>query len=93
MFELRLEGTRRPELQAELNEIFGAELDNNIAFHLDHREFGLPGDRAGVILLYFAMLGLILDEITAPAVLGRFDLDDLLTTMVTRLLPEKEAGD
>lgn len=89
MFELRLEGTRRPELQAALNEAFSAELDFNIGFHLDNAEAGLPGDRTGVILLYFAMLGLILDEITAPAVLDHFDLDDLLKTMITRLLPDQ----
>ncbi|MEV3993961.1 TetR family transcriptional regulator [Streptomyces sp. NPDC049837] len=67
MLELRLEGTRRPELGAELNRIFSAELENNIRFHLDA---GLPGDRVAVILLYLAMHGMIVDDLTVPDVLA-----------------------
>jgi Tetracyclin repressor-like, C-terminal domain len=59
--ELRLEATRRPELHEELTRFFVAELDSNIGFHLDA---GLPGDRTGVVLLYLAMLGLIVDHLT-----------------------------
>jgi AcrR family transcriptional regulator len=84
MLELRLEATRRPELHAELARFFTAELDANIEFHLGH---DLPGDRAGVLVLYLAMLGLIVDDLTAPEVLRPHRLDALIDTMVTRLLP------
>lgn len=88
MFELRLEGTRRPELQAELHRVLGAEMDGVVGFHMDNLDAGLPGDRVGVVLLYYAMLGFILDEITIPDVTARNDEDELLEAMITRLLPE-----
>ncbi|MFJ8014460.1 TetR/AcrR family transcriptional regulator [Streptomyces sp. NPDC096339] len=88
MLELRLEGTRRPELQAELAEFQREELDANVAWHL---EAGLPGDRQGVVLLYLAMLGLIVDDLTAPATLEGHPVDGLLDLMVRRLLPEHPA--
>ncbi|MCP3819692.1 TetR family transcriptional regulator [Streptomyces sp. A3M-1-3] len=84
MLELRLEATRRPELHAELTRFFSDQLDGNIRFHLDA---GLPGDRTGVVLLYLAMLGLIVDDLTAPDLLAPYPLDDLIATMVERLLP------
>lgn len=84
MLELRLEATRRPELHAELARFLGAELDANIGFHLDR---GLPGDRTGVVLLYLAVLGLIVDDLTVPELLAPHRLDALVDAMVTRLLP------
>ncbi|MEV6653498.1 TetR family transcriptional regulator [Streptomyces sp. NPDC051219] len=84
MLELRLEATRRPELHAELTSFFSDQLEGNIHFHL---EAGLPGDRTGVVLLYLAMLGLIVDDLTAPGLLDPYPLDDLIATMVERLLP------
>lgn len=88
MLELRLEGTRRPELQAELAGFQGEELEANIAWHM---EAGLPGDRQGVVLLYLAMLGLIVDDLTAPAMLEAHPVEGLIETMVERLLPERPA--
>ncbi|WP_330342091.1 TetR/AcrR family transcriptional regulator [Streptomyces sp. NBC_00557] len=90
MLELRLEATRRPELHAELARFFTAELDANIDFHLGH---GLPGDRTGVVVLYLAMLGLIVDDLTVPEVLRPHQLDALVDTMVTRLLPAEARSD
>ncbi len=84
MLELRLEGTRRPELQAELAEFQKEELEANIAWHLEQ---GLPGDRQGVVLLYLAMLGLVVDDLTAPTMLDAYPVDGILTSMVERLLP------
>ncbi|WP_455359798.1 TetR/AcrR family transcriptional regulator [Streptomyces sp. SYSU K21746] len=84
MLELRLEATRRPELRTELTRFLGEQLEGNIRFHLDA---GLPGDRTGVALLYLAMLGLIVDDLTAPGLLGPYPVDDLIATMVERLLP------
>ncbi|MBW5483872.1 TetR/AcrR family transcriptional regulator [Streptomyces bambusae] len=86
MLELRLEGTRRPELQAELAAFHGAELSENIRWHQDA---GLPGDRHEIVLLYLAMLGLIVDDLTTPAVLEPYSVDGLIDAMVARLLPEQ----
>jgi AcrR family transcriptional regulator len=83
MLELRLEATRRPELQAELTRLFSAELDDNIRFHLDA---GLPGDRDAVVLLYLAMSGLIVDDLTVPGLLAPYPLDGLIGGMVARIL-------
>ncbi|MFJ9641971.1 TetR/AcrR family transcriptional regulator [Streptomyces sp. NPDC101206] len=83
--ELRLEGIRRPELQAELAAFQGAELEANTAWHL---ESGLPGDRQGVLLLYLAMTGLIVEDLTAPAMLEDHPVAGIIDSMVERLLPE-----
>ncbi|MFF0548748.1 TetR/AcrR family transcriptional regulator [Streptomyces sp. NPDC004311] len=84
MLELRLEATRRPELRTELAGFQGAELEANIAWHLGQ---GLPGDRQGVVLLYLAMLGLIVDDLTVPELLEPHAVEGLIETMVGRLLP------
>jgi AcrR family transcriptional regulator len=84
MLELRLEATRRPELHAELSDFLATEHQEVIDYHLTA---GLPGDRTGVALLYFAMLGLIVDDLTVPAIVEPYATDDLIKEMVTRLLP------
>ncbi|WP_405495935.1 TetR/AcrR family transcriptional regulator [Streptomyces sp. NBC_00096] len=88
MLELRLEATRRPELQAELSGFQGAGLEANIAWHL---EAGLPGDRQGVVLIHLAMLGLIVDDLTVPGLLDPHPVEGLIEAMVERLLPERPA--
>lgn len=85
VLELRLEATRRPGLQEELARFLGAELEADIAGHLDA---GLPGDRDGVLLLHFAMLGLRLDDLTLPALTAAHSVDRLLGLMAERLLPQ-----
>jgi AcrR family transcriptional regulator len=87
MLELRLEATRRPELLAELSGFLTAELEDNIRYHLDA---GLPGGAADVALLYFAMVGLLLDDLTVPAITEPYATDDLIEKLVTRLLPGKD---
>ncbi|MFJ8077160.1 TetR/AcrR family transcriptional regulator [Streptomyces sp. NPDC096176] len=82
MLELRLEGARRPELGAELNEILATELESNIRFHL---QAGLPGDRTDVVLLYLAVHGMIVDDLTVPAVLDG-KAPDLIDALTARLL-------
>ncbi|WP_415952864.1 TetR/AcrR family transcriptional regulator [Streptomyces sp. KLOTTS4A1] len=84
LMELRLEATRRPELHTELTRFFAAQLDGNISFHLDA---GLPGDRISVVLLYLAMLGLIVDDLTVPELLSRYEAENLIESMVERMLP------
>ncbi|MGW7368505.1 TetR/AcrR family transcriptional regulator [Streptomyces sp. NPDC054841] len=86
MLELRLEATRRPALQAELNRAIRADLDANRRFHLDS---GLPGDADTFLALYLAMTGLLLEHFTLPDVLADQDVNALVETVVTRIVPEK----
>ncbi|MGB8947209.1 MAG: TetR family transcriptional regulator [Streptomyces sp.] len=83
LMELRLEATRRPELHAELTRFFIAQLDGNISFHLDA---GLPGDRTAVILMYLAMVGLIVDDLTVPDLLAPHSVDKLIDELARRLV-------
>ncbi|MFE0642558.1 TetR/AcrR family transcriptional regulator [Streptomyces sp. NPDC058877] len=85
LFELRLEATRRPELQKRFAEVLRADLDMNVRLHLDS---GMPGDADTVRALYFALTGLLLDHFTVPGLLGDRDLDELIETVVTRIVPE-----
>lgn len=82
LMELRLEATRRPELHAELTRFFTAQLEANISFHLDG---GLPGDRTSVILMYLAMVGLIVDDLTVPDLLAPHSADQLIDELARRL--------
>ncbi|NBE54723.1 TetR/AcrR family transcriptional regulator [Streptomyces boluensis] len=84
MLELRLEATRRPELQEDLTRTFTELLDDNIAWHLDA---GLPGDRDTVLLLYLAMLGVIVDDLTVPALLEPHGIDGIIDVLVARSVP------
>lgn len=84
MLELRLEATRRPELQAALTEVFSANLRDGIRFHLDAE---LPGDQTTVLVLYLAMSGLLVDDLTVPAVLEPFPREELIADLVERILP------
>ncbi|MGW6024297.1 TetR/AcrR family transcriptional regulator [Streptomyces sp. NPDC055099] len=83
LMELRLEATRRPELHTELTRFFTAQLDANISFHLDG---GLPGDRTGVILMYLAMVGLIVDDLTVPDLLAPHSVDELIDELARRVV-------
>ncbi|MFG3307235.1 TetR/AcrR family transcriptional regulator [Streptomyces wuyuanensis] len=84
MLELRLESTRRPALQAELNRAVGAELEANLRHHLDS---GLPGDADTFLALYLAMTGLLLEHFTLPDVLSDRVVDELVETVVNRIVP------
>ncbi|TQF01219.1 TetR family transcriptional regulator [Kitasatospora acidiphila] len=84
MLELRLEATRRPEVRAELSGTMRAELESNIAYHLDE---GFPGDRETVVLIYLAMTGLIMEHLTLPDVLGGTEPAELVEQLVARLVP------
>ncbi|MEU5422704.1 TetR/AcrR family transcriptional regulator [Streptomyces sp. NPDC001407] len=84
MLELRLEATRRPALQAELNRAVRTAFDENVRFHLDA---GLPGDADTVLALHLAMTGLLLEHFTLPEMLSGTELDQLVETVVTRVLP------
>jgi DNA-binding transcriptional regulator YbjK len=83
MLELRLEATRRADLHAELSEFLTEEHRQVVDYHLTA---GLPGDRTGVALLYFAMFGLIVDDLTVPALVEPYSADELIAQLVDRLL-------
>ncbi|MFC9792295.1 TetR/AcrR family transcriptional regulator [Streptomyces sp. NPDC057695] len=85
LFELRLEAVRRPELRTQLTKVLRTDLDANIRLHLDS---GMPGDADTVRLLYFALTGLLFDHFTVPGLHGERDLDDLIETVVTRVVPD-----
>ncbi|MFE5730779.1 TetR/AcrR family transcriptional regulator [Streptomyces sp. NPDC056528] len=85
LFELRLEAARRPELRTQLTRVLRSDLDENIRLHLDS---GMPGDADTVRLLYFALTGLLLDHLTVPGLHDERDLDDLIETVVNRVVPE-----
>ncbi|MVO85074.1 TetR family transcriptional regulator [Streptomyces sp. p1417] len=83
LLELRLEATRRPELHVELTQFMTEQLEANIDFHLGA---GLPGDRTGVVLLYLATLGLIVDDLTVPGLLEPHSTDKLIEELAQRVL-------
>jgi DNA-binding transcriptional regulator YbjK len=86
MLELRLEATRRPELQNALVEVFSENLREGVEFHLAN---DLPGDETTVLLLYLAMSGLLIDDLTVPGVLTPYPYATLIDDMVDRILPPR----
>ncbi|MEW2223084.1 TetR family transcriptional regulator [Streptomyces sp. NPDC006990] len=91
MLELRLEATRRPELYEELSGFLRAEFEGLLGYH---RDAGMPGDDLGVALLYLAMAGLLLDDMTAPDILrGPFGADRLIQAMVSRVFGDSAEPD
>ncbi|MFE4618866.1 MULTISPECIES: TetR/AcrR family transcriptional regulator [Streptomyces] len=86
LFELRLEAARRPELQKRFTQVLRDDLALNIRLHVDS---GMPGDADTVRVLYFALTGLLLDHFTVPGLHAERDLDDLVETVVDRIVPER----
>ncbi|WP_411146467.1 TetR/AcrR family transcriptional regulator [Streptomyces sp. x-80] len=87
MLELRLEATRRPELQEELTRVIRETLDDDLRFH---EEGGLPGDRTAVLLTYLAMTGLMLEQLTLPGVVPAEETDGLIAALVERTIGPPE---
>lgn len=86
LLELRLEATRRPGLREKLTRTLRDNLDANIQ---GRREGGLPGDDLTTVLLYYAMTGLLLEQLTLPDVLTGTDVDQLVADFVRRALPHE----
>ncbi|MEU0546099.1 TetR family transcriptional regulator [Nocardia sp. NPDC005978] len=84
ILELRLEATRRPELQALLTERVRADLDFNIA---NYRDSALPGDEEAVVMLYLGLNWLILDRLTLPGLFDEKRAAELVKTLVDRAIP------
>lgn len=79
----------RAALLGHLNRTVRADLDANARFH---QEAGLPGNADAFLVLYLAMTGLLLDHFTLPGMLtggatADRDLDRLVETIVTRIIP------
>ncbi|WP_106616738.1 TetR/AcrR family transcriptional regulator [Saccharothrix carnea] len=89
LLELRLEATRRPELQAALTRTISENLEQNVRFHLDA---GLPGDRTTVVSLYLAMSGLMVEHLTLPDVLPEEEMTEVITALVERTQVSGPAG-
>lgn len=85
LFELRLEAARLLELQSRFTQVLRDDLAFNIRLHV---ESGMPGDADTVRVLYFALTGLLLDHFTVPGLHAERDLDDLVETVVARIVPE-----
>ncbi|MFB7663287.1 TetR/AcrR family transcriptional regulator [Kitasatospora sp. NPDC056138] len=86
MLELRLEATRRPELQAELTATVRETMEADARFHLDS---GLPGDRTAVQLLQLAMTGLMLEQLTLPGVVPAEHTAALIAALVDRVTADQ----
>ncbi|MFD1050888.1 TetR/AcrR family transcriptional regulator, partial [Kibdelosporangium lantanae] len=86
LLELRLEATRRPELRTALTETLRTNLNANIEGRQAH---GLPGDDTTTVLLYYAISGLILEQLTVPDVLAAFDVDRLIGDFTNRSLGDQ----
>lgn len=84
LLELRLEATRRPDLQALLTERVRADLDLNIRNHVDN---GMPGDENTVVLLFLALNWLILERLTLPGVFTEERTGELVRMAVDRAIP------
>lgn len=63
LFELRLEGGRRPEVAAVLGAWQRAGFEGDVAFNT---AAGLPGGRREIALFHYAIDGLLLDRLTTP---------------------------
>lgn len=81
--ELRLEATRRPELQTLLTERVRADIDLNIRNHLSS---GLPGDEETVLLLYLSLNWLIVERLTLPGIFTEDQVKELVAATVYRAI-------
>lgn len=84
LMELRLEATRRPELRTALTRTIRANLERNIQ---RSRDLGLPGDDMTVLVLYLAISGLAVEQLTLPGVLFGLPVEEMVDTIVRRSVP------
>lgn len=82
LFELRLEAARRPDVADVLGGWLRAGLDGDVRFN---REAGLPGGRMEIVLLHYAIDGLLLDRLTTSIDPGA-PADEAVEELVDRLL-------
>ncbi|WP_029264239.1 MULTISPECIES: TetR/AcrR family transcriptional regulator [unclassified Microbacterium] len=82
LFELRLEGGRRPEVAAVLGAWQRAGFDGDVAFNA---AAGLPGGRREIALFHYAIDGLLLDRLTTP-IDPETSTDDVIDDLVAGLI-------
>lgn len=82
LFELRLEGGRRPEVAAVLGAWQRAGLEGDVAFNT---AAGLPGGRREIALFHYAIDGLLLDRLTTP-IDPETSTDDVIDDLVAGLI-------
>ncbi|WP_410658070.1 TetR/AcrR family transcriptional regulator [Amycolatopsis sp. lyj-112] len=84
LLELRLEATRRPELASMLTATIKESIEASVGWHV---AAGMPGGRPEVLLMYLALTGLTVERLTLPEVFADVTDDDVIRTLVDRLLP------
>jgi AcrR family transcriptional regulator len=82
LFELRLEGGRRPEVAAVLGAWQRAGFEGDVAFNF---AAGLPGGRREIALFHYAIDGLLLDRLTTP-IDPETSTDDVIDDLVAGLI-------
>ncbi|MFI5906075.1 TetR/AcrR family transcriptional regulator [Dactylosporangium sp. NPDC051541] len=82
LFELRLEGARRPELGRLLADTLHRGYRDDVAFHATT---GLPGGDFEIALLHYAVDGLLLDLLTTSINAGH-DTAEVLAAFAARLM-------
>lgn len=83
LLELRLEATRRPEMQAALTRRARDDIAANVAAH---QAADRPGDATSVRLLHMALNWLIVERLTLPGVYTEQEADELVAQAVERLI-------
>ena len=82
LFELRLEGTRRPGLAKILRETLTTGYRFDVAYN---KAAGLPGDAFEIALLHYALDGLLFDLLTTSIDAG-YPTDAVVGELVRRIL-------
>ena len=83
LMELRLESTRYPDLARTLGEILRSNFAADVAFS---EQRGMPGGQREVMLLHFAIDGLVLDLLTASIGLAEDEVDAVVADLVTTIV-------
>jgi len=82
LFELRLEGGRRPAVAKTVGEWRQRSFEDDIAFT---ERMGLPGGPVEIALLHYAIEGLMFDRLTQPLE-TEISLDEAVDQLVQRIL-------
>ena len=82
LFELRLEGSRRPELGKLLRTTLTSGFRLDVEFN---EQAGLPGGALEIAMLHYAIDGLLFDALTTSIDAG-FSVDEVVSTFVPRIL-------
>lgn len=82
LLELRMESSRRPDVEAVLGAWMRAGFDADVAFNA---QAGLPGGRREIALFHYAIDGLMLDRLTT-SIDPSIDTDDIVDALVASIL-------